>query len=48
VISLPTLAVGYLIAARFRQRIRPDHFRNVVTWLLFATAVLATLSAFRG
>ncbi len=48
VISLPTLAIGYLIAARFRQRIRPDHFRNVVTWLLFATAVLATLSAFRG
>ncbi|CAM8625469.1 COG0730 Predicted permeases [Acidimicrobiia bacterium] len=48
VISLPTLAIGYLLAARFRQRIRPDHFRNIVTWLLFATAVLATLSAFRG
>jgi uncharacterized membrane protein YfcA len=47
-ISLPTLAIGYLIAARFRHRIRPDHFRSVVTWLLFATAVLATLSAFRG
>jgi uncharacterized membrane protein YfcA len=48
VISLPTLAIGYLIAARFRHRIRPNHFRNVVMGLLFATAVLATLSAFRG
>jgi uncharacterized membrane protein YfcA len=47
-IALPTLAIGYSIAARFRHRIRPEHFRKIVTWLLFATAVLATLSALRS
>ena len=47
-IAMPALVIGYAVASRFRHRIRPDHFRKIVTWLLFATAVLATLSAFRS
>ena len=47
-VAMPALAIGYLVASRFRHRIHPDHFRRIVTWLLFATAVLATLSALRG
>ena len=47
-LAIPVMGLGIWLGIRLRSRIDPDHFRNLVLVLLFATGLSAIANAIFG
>jgi uncharacterized membrane protein YfcA len=47
-LAIPVMGLGIWLGIRLRSRIDPDHFRNLVLVLLFATGLSAIANAVFG